>query len=156
MPLAYRLQKAAYVPTLLRGEGARRYGGRWNLVGTPLVYASTTPELAMLEVMVHADGTPLRDLPPLVLVTLDVPDELVEFLVPAQLPAGWQRVPAPPELPSFLAPYLRPDYPALAFAVPSVVLPGSPSRNLLLNPAHPQLDRVTIVAVAEHVFDQRL
>lgn len=156
MPLAYRIQKAAFVPTLLQGEGARLYGGRWNPVGMPLVYTSTTPELAMLEVMVHADGTPLRDLPPLVQVTLDVPDELVETMASEQLPADWQQVPAPAGLPYFLAPRLRPDYSFLAFSLPSVVMPTSPSRNLLLNPAHPQISRVSIIAVEDHLFDRRL
>ncbi|WP_375436356.1 RES family NAD+ phosphorylase [uncultured Hymenobacter sp.] len=156
MPLVYRIQKAAFVATLLQGEGARLFGGRWNPVGVPLVYTSTTPELALLEVLVHADGTPLRDLPPLVQVTLDVPDELVENVSIDQLPVGWQQVPAPTELPYFLLPRLQPSYPALAFAVPSVVLKTSPSRNLLLNPVHPQIGRVTVQTVVPHVFDERL
>ena len=42
-------------------------------MGTPLFHTSTTPELAMLEVMVHTDGTPLRDLPPLVQVEHEIP-----------------------------------------------------------------------------------
>jgi RES domain-containing protein len=153
---AYRIQKAAFVSTLLQGEGARLYGGRWNPVGVPLIYTSTTPELALLEVMVHADGTPLQELPPLVQVTLSVPKELVEWIPLNQLPAGWDQVPAPAELPYFLLPRLRADNPVLAFAMPSVVMKTSPSRNLLLNAAHPQISRVTVETVVAHVFDGRL
>lgn len=103
----------------------------------------------------HADGTPLRDLPPLVQVTLEVPEDLVEHVPTDQLPAGWHQVPAPAELPYFLLPRLQPAYPALAFAVPSVVLKTSPSRNLLLNSIHPQIGRVTVQAIVPHVFDER-
>lgn len=39
---------------LVTGAGSRMNGGRWNAAGTfPAVYASTTPELAMAEVLAH-------------------------------------------------------------------------------------------------------
>ena len=34
---------------LLTGEGSRRFGGRWNPIGTAVVYAALTPETAMAE-----------------------------------------------------------------------------------------------------------
>jgi RES domain-containing protein len=61
--LAYRIQKGKHLATALTGEGARLTGGQWNPIGTPLIYASTTPELALLENMVHLDGTPLPSYP---------------------------------------------------------------------------------------------
>lgn len=143
----FRIQNRRYVSHLLDGEGARLYGGRWNPVGTPLVYTSTTPELAVLEVMVHTDGTPLQDLPPQVQVELDVPDDAVETIVAADLPVG---------LAQYLLPRLVTGYPFLGFALPSAVMPNSPSRNVLLNPQHPLLSRVRVVDVVEHRFDGRL
>jgi RES domain-containing protein len=47
----------------LSGEGARRLGGRWNKQGTPAVYLSEHPGLALLEVLVHLEIEP-DDLPP--------------------------------------------------------------------------------------------
>ena len=38
----------------LDGEGARIHGGRWNLPGSRVVYASATLSLAVLEMLVHA------------------------------------------------------------------------------------------------------
>ena len=39
----------------LSGEGARLYGGRWNTLGRPLIYAAESAALAVLEVRVHLD-----------------------------------------------------------------------------------------------------
>ncbi len=37
-----------YTSVSMSGEGARRSGGRWNRIGTPVIYASTTIALACL------------------------------------------------------------------------------------------------------------
>lgn len=87
--LVYRIQKAQHAATCLTCEGARLYGGRWNRPGVALVYAAATPELALLETLVHLDGTPLSRLPPYVLVTLALPDDAVEVIAPTDLPVEW-------------------------------------------------------------------
>lgn len=160
MPTVYRIQKRKHLSTMLQGLGAQINGGRWNAVGTPLIYASTTPELALLELLVHpVDGTPLRDLPPFVQVTLELPDapEALEIIAEADLPAGWDHSLDPPvSLRQFLLPKLAPTYPALAFVVRSVVMKTSPSRNILLNPLHPLISEVKVGEVVEHLFDERL
>ena len=152
MPLAYRIQKARHLDTVLLGEGARRFGGRWNPPGVPLLYTSTTPEQALLENLVHLDETPLEELPEFILLELDIPDS-IEFSDEERLPDGWHRVPEPPGLNRFLLPFLRPNA-ALAFSVPSVVMPWS--RNLLINPLHPLMNAVQIVRQEPFRFDGRL
>lgn len=152
----FRIQNRRYAGSFLTGEGARLNGGRWNPVGTPLVYTSTTPELAVLEVMVHADGTPLQDLPPQVQVELEVPDEAVEAIAAANLPDGWALQVPPNGLAQFLLPRLVAGHPFVGFALPSAVMPNSPSRNVLLNPQHPLMNQVRVVEVLEHRFDGRL
>lgn len=158
MPLlAYRIQKLRFVASPISGEGARLYGGRWNPVGTPLVYASTSPELALLEVLVHLDGTPLSDLPPYAQVTLSVPDDLVEIITLAELPLNWHQVPGSDAAAQFLLPRLQPQHPYLAFVVPSSVSPNSPTRNVLLNPTHPRIGEITVVdTISPFIFDERL
>lgn len=152
----FRIQNRRYADHFLDGEGGRLNGGRWNPVGTPLVYTSTTPELAVLEVMVHADGTPLQDLPPQVQVELDVPNEAIETIAAADLPEGWAQSVPPNGLAQFLLPRLVAGYPFLGFALPSAVMPNSPSRNILLNPQHPLMSQVRLVELLEHRFDGRL
>lgn len=152
----YRIQKQRFIDTMLSGEGARRYGGRWNPEGVPLVYTSASPELALLETLVHLDGTPFTDLPPYVQVTIALPDNSIEIIAEAELPSNWHEQPAPNQLTRFLLPRLKTNYPFLGFAVPSVVLAGSPTRNVLLNPLHSLMQQVEIVAVSPLSFDGRL
>ena len=124
-------------------------------MGIPLLYTSTTPELALLETLVHLNGTPLRDLPPFVQITIDMPD-FIEAIEADDLPTGWDQIKFPNTLPFFLVPRLVPTYPKLAFSVPSIVLKNSPSRNILINPIHPLISQVNVIDVVAHNFDERL
>ncbi len=155
MPLVYRIQKRQFIESVLTGEGARLNGGRWNPLGTPLIYTSTTPELALLETLVHLDGTPFRDLPPFVRISIELPDA-IEEIVASDLPLGWDGLKYPDTLPTFLLAKLQPTYSFLAFSLPSVILKNSPSRNILINPLHPLMGQVRVVEVLAHEFDERL
>lgn len=52
---AYRSCSPQYATAdqLLTGDGARRYGGRWNPVGIATVYLCLTPETALAEAFSH-------------------------------------------------------------------------------------------------------
>jgi RES domain-containing protein len=54
--LIYRLQSRKYA--LDNSAGASLYGGRWNLIGTPVIYASATISLAALEILRHHGAIP--------------------------------------------------------------------------------------------------
>jgi len=51
--IAWRLCRRPHAT--LDGEGARRFGGRWNSPGRPVVYLADHPALAALEVRDHLD-----------------------------------------------------------------------------------------------------
>ena len=51
--MAWRIDTAEYADTWDSGEGARRFGGRWNSAGVRAVYAALDPATAILEVAVH-------------------------------------------------------------------------------------------------------
>ena len=53
--IGYRVVRQRYAD--LSGEGARRFGGRFNPPGIPVVYTSQSIALAVLEVLVHLDKT---------------------------------------------------------------------------------------------------
>jgi RES domain-containing protein len=138
--LAWRLCRSPYADLL--GDGARRFGGRWNSPGWRVVYAASNPALAVLEVRVHLDLPP--DLLPddYVLVTIDLGDLSVEDL--AQMPAA-PRTFGDTWLQEQRTPVLR---------VPSAIVPESP--NLLLNPAHPEAPAARILDTRRFMFDPRL
>ena len=126
----------------LSGEGARRYGGRWNAPGRPLVYAASSPALAVLEVRVHLD-LPLELLPDdYVLVTIDLGDVPVEEV---------RSMPASPQ--AFGDRWLG-ERRTSVLQVPSAIVPES--CNLLFNPAHPAAAGVAIVQRRRFAFDPRL
>lgn len=51
--VAWRLDRRGFAAGWDSGEGAYRFGGRWNSKGTRAVYCSIDPATAILEVAVH-------------------------------------------------------------------------------------------------------
>jgi len=143
------LCRASYVA--LDGEGAFRYGGRWNRAGTAVVYATSTLALAALEYLVHVNP---EDAPTdLVALELAIPDVALDTWDIAQLPPMWRDA-VPP-----LACQQRGDAwvaagTSLGVWVPSVVIP--PEHNLLLNPAHSAMVDVRVLSEAPFTYDPRL
>lgn len=52
---AHRIFKTKYSGAWFEGEGAYRFGGRWNTPGTRIMYTASTLPLALLEVLVHLE-----------------------------------------------------------------------------------------------------
>lgn len=152
----YRIQTDSHRDTILDGIGAQLRGGRWNARGRPMVYTATTPELCFLEYMVHLDGTPLVDLPPLILCEISIPDGAIAWVDVAQLPVGWNDPYATPAgLPAFADAQFR-QHGTLCLAIPSAIFPGSPSRNVLLDPTHPRRAECRVARIEPYPIDPRL
>jgi RES domain-containing protein len=135
--IAWRLCRRPHAT--LDGEGARRFGGRWNSPGRPMVYLADHPALAALEVRVHLDLA--FDLLPAdyVLMQVGVPDP--ESIEPADttVTAG----------DTWLA-----GMSSATVRVPSVLVPHA--WNLLLNPRHPKAAQAEIHEIEPFRFDPRL
>jgi RES domain-containing protein len=54
--VGYRLVRKARASDAFNGEGARRFGGRWNPKNIPVVYGSESLSLALLEFRVNQGG----------------------------------------------------------------------------------------------------
>ena len=92
MVQAWRIVKAQHSATGFSGEGARRYGGRWNSPTSAVVYTSNTKFLAALECLVHLD--------PLVLFTyvafcVEFAESCIETIPPRKPLLDWRVAPAP-------------------------------------------------------------
>ncbi len=74
MPRVFRLIKERFLDTPLAGGPARR-GERWNPVGVDVLYTSSSPELALVEVLAGLMPIRLDEVPQYYLITILVPDD---------------------------------------------------------------------------------
>ena len=144
----YRLARRKYAQAL-DGQGAALYGGRWNSIGHPVVYTAEHRSLAVLEYRVN-NPLPVADL---LIVTLEVPDGSQQSLSLEELPEGWSRY----AYENLCAPlgdeWLR-EQETLILRVPSAVV--AQENNVLINPLHPQMNRVKVVDALPFMIDERM
>lgn len=147
----FRIARGKYIRDL-SGEGARRFGGRWNVQGTAILYASQNESLAALEILAH---TPVSEIPnDLSLLILSTPDSLVpERIDSNELPKNWRDYPAPHELARIGTRWVHSGS-SLMFNVPSALV--RTDRNILINPGHPDMEKVSIKEVTRFRFDSRI
>ncbi len=150
----YRINKVPYHTDPLSVVGSQRYGGRWNPKGLGILYTSRTPELSLLETLVHLPPLTLAEVPTLWLSTLRLPDapETIFWLDPTQLPAYW-KTGTLAETQSILTEWLLEPF-CLALGVPSVVM--ELSYNILLHPAHPDFEKIEVIGQRVLLVDARL
>jgi RES domain-containing protein len=134
--------------TTLADACFQQEAGRWHFTGRSLLYLSATPELAMLEALVHHR----IGMDHYFLTSVAVPARArIRTLADADLPRDWRhRKPWSRALGE--AWLVEGRVPVLS--VPSAVCPVS--RNYLLNPAHPSLRRLRLAVHSPVRFDRRL
>lgn len=136
----------------LSGIGGLYVSGRWHFRGFRVLYTSSTPSLAALEILVHVDPaiTPAG----LGLLEIDIPDGVeIEVYDPSLLTKNWQDFPPPRALQEFGSKWLAEQRTAI-LCVPSVVMPIE--MNYLINPVHAESPRISIVSERTFSFDPRL
>ena len=148
--MAWRLTKTKHLATAWDGEGAKRDGGRWNSVGTAVLYTSATLSLALVETLVHVTSGVL---PAYTAVPIDFEASLVTAVGTKDLPPNWKDNPVPASTQALGDAWVMAGT-SLALRVPSVVVPVE--FNYVLNPRHPDFSRVRIAAPMPFPFDPRL
>jgi RES domain-containing protein len=149
---AWRITTAEFAQRALSGEGAERYGGRWNPKGLALVYASSSLSLAILELLVQTGARVMPEA--LCSIRIDIPEDLdILELGLEVLPEGWRGYPAPASLQEIGRDWIERGASALLSA-PSAVVPEE--SNYLLNPEHPDFGRLSILSVSKLNLDFRL
>jgi RES domain-containing protein len=141
----WRICRQPYAAEAFSGEGARRFGGRWNSRGVPMVYASTSLSLAAIELFVHLE--PGQALPE---------GEPGLTLQSAELPSEWwtDNLAAGPGSTRDLGDTWMRDRSSLALMVPSV--PIRSEWNVLVNPLHSRMSELQIDSPQPFVFDDRM
>ncbi|WP_237217782.1 RES family NAD+ phosphorylase [Falsiroseomonas oryziterrae] len=141
----YRLGTAAH--PVWDGAGAAAHGGRWNPIGTPVIYAAGSLALAMLERLVQRRGFGAT-----LVVEAEVPDGLpVEDLLAAP-PAAWRSLGSTAAVAAG-ARWLAEGRTAL-LRVPSAVVPRE--ANYVVNPTHPDAARIRVGRPQPLDWDPRL
>jgi RES domain-containing protein len=147
----WRLTRARHRDEALHGIGARRFGGRWNSMGTAVGYASSSLELAVLEAVVQVR--------PEELVAADywwlefsVPDDAVVKL--ERLPANWDAPGPHAQAAQEAGDRWAASQQSLALRVPAAVLPER--ANILVNPKHARFREVRQVGSGRFTWPRRL
>jgi RES domain-containing protein len=148
--IVFRLLKQKYSFTL-SGEGAKAAGGRWNSPGITIIYTSESRSLATAEVAVNL---PIGIFPvEFQMITLEVPDDLmIKEINEKDLPPGWKKFPYL-KLTQHLGDEFILQNESLVMKVPSAVIPGD--FNYLLNPRHPDFEKIEIISQEPYEFDER-
>ena len=150
MATFYRIVQAEWARSAMNGEGAWLHGGRWNPPGLHAVYLAESRALAALEIIVHAP----REVMSLEwrIIEVEVPDELIQAVSIADLPAAWQTLPSSLTARNFGAKWLR-GRRALALKLPSVIIPEEHS--LMLNPRHADVVKLRVSKPRKFELDPR-
>jgi len=132
--------------------GARLYGGRWNNKGIGIVYTSENRSLATVEYLVHV---PISLIPgDLSIASIEIPNLIKpKVVLPGDLPNNWRDYPPPQELAEIGANWAS-SVDTLLLRVPSAVVENE--FNILINPQHPDIKRITISKIEKFRFDTRL
>lgn len=142
--IVYRCTLEAHVENTLMGEGAARYGGRWNSKGIPVIYTAESRIMAILELVIRQ---------PIDKICSDyrvVPLEIPDSVTTPKLPGRWkedERITR-----KIGDDLLRKG--VFLIQVPSALI--SNSYNYLINPLSPEIKKVKLLAIEPILMDQRL
>ncbi len=128
------------------------WGARWNSPGHPIIYATDSFAGAILELLAHSARPRTLPREPHHGIEIEIPDDLIEVVDPAAVP-GWEGK-ASRSARAFGDAWLAEQRSAVLL-VPA--LPCRPvGRNVLINPAHPDAERISPGPPFPVPWDERL
>jgi RES domain-containing protein len=148
---AFRVLKARHARAAMTGEGARRFGGRWNRIGEPVVYMSQSLALAVLETIAHLPRG--EKLPPFRMIQAEFEEKLVETVEVRQLPKRWKDKAHQEALQALGSKWLS-ELRSSILRVPSIIIPEE--YNYLINPLHPSFVTIKVSEASPFWLDPRL
>ena len=136
----------------LAGKGGELADGRWHTrqQGRRVVYLSDHPALCLLETIVHVGRE--EELPDSYqLLSVDLPDDLIEQIEESLLSEGWR---SDPTVTQQIGNSWLSEGKTAGLLVPSVIVPVA--HNCLLNPLVPAVATLRPEIVGRFPFDARL
>lgn len=142
--IIYRLAIEAYKRDL-SGNGAKLFGGRWNIPGLAAIYTAENISLSVLEILVNADKDNIP--PSYYLLKLLIPDDMpLKKIIPAKLKDKWFT---DFEYSQYIGSNFLKSGKEAVLKVPSAVV--KEEHNFLLNPLHKDFNKITIADAT--IFD---
>jgi RES domain-containing protein len=147
--IVYRFSHPKYSDDI-SGTGAKLKGGRWNIIGLPLLYTSESISLGLLEVLANANT--LEELKLLRLIEIEIPSNLPSHEVHlSQLKNKWW---ADFEYSQWIGSGILKENKALTIKCPSAIV--DKESNYLINPLHISFKKININLIKDFRFDERL
>lgn len=151
---AWRIVSEKRLPDAFTGEGARLGGGRWNHVGTSVVYVSETQSLAILELFIHFTRIDIKLSKSLLKIPVEIPDSLKMIEISLKdLKPDWRSSPPPDSTRNIATQWAKKGVSAI-LRVPSAIIPEE--CNLVLNPKHADFVKIKIGEPRRFTLDERM
>ena len=150
----YRITRIKYLENYTGRGGSFLNGARWNEPGIPVLYFATTPSVALLEM---ANYLPSPRLIPADyrLGIYHLPDNISSKTVMVKnLPSDWSRYPYPSSTQVLGSQWLNEGNSLILF-VPSVAVPAGLENIAVINPRHPEIDRLQLISVKSSLYNDR-
>ncbi|WP_158800009.1 RES family NAD+ phosphorylase [Pedobacter sp. L105] len=148
--ILYRIAREIYAKDL-SGKGGAISSARWHN-HLPVIYTSVHSSTAILEKLVQLKPSEIHH--DLMIMGIVVPDQYSSLeLDPGDLPGQWNTYPPLPLLQRIGNAWLLKKSSLLLF-VPSVI--DQLAMNVLINPGHPEAEKLKIDKVEPFTFDGRL
>ena len=146
--IVYRFTKEIYSHDI-SGEGAKKWGGRWNSPGLPVIYTSYSISLSLLELLIYQSS--YEEIVVNRLMHIEVPDTTFQSLSANSLKLNWQN---DIDYCRFIGNKFLQTKKSLILKVPSAIIPDE--YKILINPGHPAFAKCALISSGIFEFDTRL
>ena len=150
----FRITRVKYLENYTGRGGSFINGARWNLPRIPVLYFASTPSVALLEM---ANYLPNPRLIPANyrLGIYHLPDTVSSKTIRVEkLFLDWSRYPYPSSTQALGSQWLN-DGSSLILFVPSVAVPAGLENIAVVNPRHPQINRLKLASVESSLYNDR-
>ncbi|HRE40361.1 MAG TPA: RES family NAD+ phosphorylase [Ignavibacteria bacterium] len=152
----FRVSRCKYINDL-SGDGAKKYGGRWNKKGIPAIYFSSSISLATLELLVNLSD--IKFISDLCSLKIEIPDSLLlEKINHLKLPKNWNEFPFDDSTVNLVSKFLSQNK-SLGIIIPSAILPLNIFKyefNVVLNPLNKDFNKIKVSKSEIYPIDKRL
>jgi len=149
---SYRITHKHNLGNAFTGLGPKKYGGRWNSIGTPIIYTSENLSLSVLEILVHINDVDTVN-QYFYHFAVQFDSKYLQTVDIKHLPSNWNTYPSPAQLKEIGGQWAKNNN-SLVLKVPGSII--KTEYNYLINPNHKSFKFLKISKAAKIQSDERL